>query len=122
MERARLSWNLGRLEQLVGAKLLNDHYGHISKAARVMAAEKVRVAQAVSATGLVKAGVPDAFFFFVRSKWSGKATQERILRHKVLVRDCASFGPRFNDFIRFAVKTPERNDMLIAAFRAEAER
>ncbi len=122
MERARLSWNLGRLEQLVGAKLLNDHYGHISKAARVMAAEKVRVAQAVSATGLVQAGVPDAFFFFERSKWSGKTTQERILRHKVLVRDCASFGPRFHDFIRFAVKTPERNDRLIAAFQAEAER
>jgi len=87
-----------------------------------MATEKSRVAHAVSATGIVKAGVPDAFFFFERSKWSGTVAQERILRHKVLVRDCASFGPRFNDFIRFAVKTPERNDKLIAAFRAEAER
>jgi threonine-phosphate decarboxylase len=122
MEAARLSWNLGRVEQLVGARLLDDHYDHIAKAARMMAKEKSRVAKEVSSTGLVKASVPDAFFFFVPTVTTGKEMQDRILDHRVLVRDCASFGPRFKDFVRFAVKTPERNDMLIDAFRKEAAR
>jgi threonine-phosphate decarboxylase len=122
MEAARLSWNLGRVEQMIGAKLLDDHYDHIAKAARMMAGEKVRVAKEVSATGLVKAGVPDAFFNFVPTTSSGKEMQRRILEHNVLVRDCASFGPRFRDFVRFSVKTPEKNDLLIDAFRKVAAR
>jgi histidinol-phosphate/aromatic aminotransferase/cobyric acid decarboxylase-like protein len=48
--------------------------------------------------------------------------QRRILEHNVLVRDCASFGARFKDFVRFSVKTPEKNEMLIDAFRKVAGR
>lgn len=121
MDSARLSWNLGQLEQHVGARLLTDCYGHISKAAEMMGRERERMAREIASTGLVKVGVPDSFFFFGRcASGSGLHMQESLLKHKVLVRDCASFGQPFQHYVRFSVKVPERNDRLIAAFKAEA--
>ncbi|HSV42414.1 MAG TPA: histidinol-phosphate transaminase [Methanomassiliicoccales archaeon] len=120
MDSARLSWNLGQLEQHVGAKLLSDHYDHIRKAADMMETERVRMAREISRTGLVNVAVPDSFFFFARcGEGTGIDMQDRLLRHKVLVRDCASFGPPFDHYVRFSVKTPERNSKLIEAFQAE---
>ena len=122
MESARLSWNLGQIEQHVGARLLLDRYHHIEKAAKMMAVEKGRMAQEISRTGLVDARLPDSFFFFSRvNGTTGASLQVDLLKHKLLVRDCASFGAPFHNYARFAVKTPERNDALINAFRSLAE-
>ena len=40
MDNARLAWNLGQVEMHVAARLLDDCYGHIETAARLMAEEK----------------------------------------------------------------------------------
>ncbi|OPY32400.1 MAG: Aspartate aminotransferase [Methanomassiliicoccales archaeon PtaU1.Bin124] len=118
MDSARLSWNLGQLEQHVGAKLLTDCYGHISKAAEMMGKERSRMAKEISATGLVNIREPDSFFFFGRCNGrTGLEMQEELLGQNVLVRDCASFGHPFEHYVRFSVKTPERNSSLIEAFR-----
>jgi len=117
MTTAKLSWNLGKIEQHVGARLVRDCQGHISKASEMMASEGPRMAREIAKAGIVEARVPDSFFFFSRCRSSkGADVQARMLEHKVLVRDCASFGGPFDNYIRFAVKTPERNDMLISAF------
>jgi histidinol-phosphate/aromatic aminotransferase/cobyric acid decarboxylase-like protein len=45
---------------------------------------------------------------------------ERLLPRKVQVRDCATFGRPFDKFVRFSVKTPEKNDLLISAMEETA--
>ncbi|MCE5297008.1 MAG: histidinol-phosphate aminotransferase family protein [Euryarchaeota archaeon] len=122
MSSARLSWNLGKIEQHVGARLLRDCQGHVAKAADMMASEGTRMSREIARTGVVEARVPDSFFFFSRCNgMKGSDVQGEMLERKVLVRDCASFGAPFDSYVRFAVKTPERNDMLISAFRSLAE-
>jgi threonine-phosphate decarboxylase len=121
LDMARLSWNLGQLEQHVGAKLLADCYGHISRAADMMKGERERMAKEIGKTGLVRIGVPDSFFFFGRCPGhNGRELQDLLLKQKVLVRDCASFGPPFENYIRFSVKVPEKNSILIDAFQKVA--
>jgi threonine-phosphate decarboxylase len=122
MASARLSWNLGKIEQHVGARLLRDCQAHVVKAAEMMASEGPRMSREIAKTGVVDARTPDAFFFFSKCKdLKGSSVQARMLKQKVLVRDCASFGAPFDDYIRFAVKTPERNDLLISSFKKVAE-
>ncbi|MFA5312419.1 MAG: histidinol-phosphate transaminase [Methanomassiliicoccales archaeon] len=123
MSSARLSWNLGKIEQHVGARLLRDCQGHVAKAAEMMAAEGPRMSREIARTGVVEARTPDSFFFFSRCNGlKGSDVQAAMIERKVLVRDCASFGAPFDGYVRFAVKTPERNDALISAFRSMAER
>jgi threonine-phosphate decarboxylase len=118
MERARLSWNLGAIEQYVGARLLREHQGHVRRAAEMMASERVRIKKAVDGTGLFSPLPDQCFFFFTRvndPKLAAKDVVERLLPRKVLVRDCSTFGRPFERFLRFSVKTPEKNDLLISA-------
>ncbi|QLH74410.1 MAG: histidinol-phosphate aminotransferase family protein [Methanomassiliicoccales archaeon] len=122
MSKARLSWNLGRLEQHVGARLITECQGHVRKAAEMMAKEGPRMAKEINGTGMVEAKTPESFFFFSRCKrLKGAEVQSAMLSQGVLVRDCASFGHPFDRFVRFAVRTPEKNDILISAFRKMAE-
>jgi histidinol-phosphate/aromatic aminotransferase/cobyric acid decarboxylase-like protein len=41
-----------------------------------------------------------------------------MMEQGVLVRDCRSFGPPFESYVRFCVKTPEKDALLLKAFRA----
>jgi threonine-phosphate decarboxylase len=123
MDNARLAWNLGQVEMHVAARLLDDCYGHIERAARLMAEEKPYLIDAIKKTDVVSAVRPDAFFFFnrVNGGLDSKQLKELFLRSNVLVRDCGSFGRPFEKFVRFAIKTHDRNVHLVEAFQRTAE-
>jgi len=123
MDRARLSWNLGVIEQYVGAKLVREHQGHVRKAAEMMASERHRIKRAVDKTGLFSPLPDQCFFFFTRvsnPRLSAVDIVEHLLPRHVLVRDCSTFGRPFDRFVRFSVKTPEKNDLLISAMEETA--
>ena len=124
MDRARLSWNLGVIEQYVGARLLKEHMGHVQRAAEMMARESGRIKKAVDGTGLFSPLSDQAFFFFTRVnnvRLNAVDVMEHLLPRKVLVRDCTTFGRPFDKFVRFSIKTPEKNDMLINAIEETAQ-
>jgi len=124
LDRARLSWNLGVIEQYVGAKLLRDHRHHVLRAAEMMASERGRIKKAVDKTGLLSPLPDQCFFFFARvsnPRLVGEDVVEHLLPRRVLVRDCSTFGRPFDRFVRFSVKTPEKNDMLITAIEETAQ-
>lgn len=124
MDRARLSWNLGVIEQYVGARLLREHMDHVRKAAEMMAGERGRIKKAVDSTNLFSPLTEQSFFFFARvsnPRLSGEDITEYLLPRKVLVRDCSTFGRPFDRFVRFSVKTPEKNDRLIQAMEETSQ-
>jgi histidinol-phosphate/aromatic aminotransferase/cobyric acid decarboxylase-like protein len=58
--------------------------------------------------------------FFLVPVHDGAATRARFLaRHRVLVRDCTSFG--LPDFVRVCAQPADREPRLLAAFREEQE-
>ncbi|MFP4170171.1 MAG: pyridoxal phosphate-dependent aminotransferase [Methanomassiliicoccales archaeon] len=114
MDRARLSWNLGCLEQWVGRGCLIQLYDHVLKAREMMHSERSRMASQLKGLGL-RIPLPDAFFFFVNLAESGvepRGFLDELLSKGIMIRDCSSFG--MEGHVRFAVKTPEKNDMLIS--------
>lgn len=124
MDRARLSWNVGVMEQYVGARLVRDHMDHVRRAANMMAFERQRVKAAIDRTGLFSPLSNESFFFFARvssPRLSGEDIVEHLLPRKVLVRDCSTFGRPFERFVRFSVKTPQKNDLLMQAMDETAQ-
>ena len=64
MEKARLSWNLGGMEQRIAARCVADHYDHVTEARSMIDAEKRVMSHRLLQLGMRSAGIPDGFFFF----------------------------------------------------------
>ncbi|MCL2318074.1 MAG: histidinol-phosphate aminotransferase family protein [Methanomassiliicoccaceae archaeon] len=118
MDKIRMTWNVGQIEQNVASILMKDHIDHVTKAAAVMAKESKRMHSDLKKTGFPIGKVSDSFFYFCSlKKLNIKCSefQKLMLKEKIMVRDCASFGERFDQYVRFSVKDKERNDMFVNA-------
>jgi threonine-phosphate decarboxylase len=121
MDAARLSWNLGTMEQRVATRLMVEEQGHVRRAVEMLVGEKERMRSELSRILGHQVPLPDAYFFFHPlnglSLTSGQF-REAMLRRDVLVRDCSSFGPPCACYSRFCVKTRDKDDEFLAAFRS----
>ena len=121
MEKAKLPWNLGTVEQAVGILLTEFDIDHIRTASHLLDKEKDVMRGALEDIGLRIDSPCDSFFFFVpvdRYGADGAKMTELMLKNGIMVRDCASFGPEFKNYIRFCVKDRERNDRFVEAMAA----
>jgi threonine-phosphate decarboxylase len=119
MNKVRMTWNVGHIEQYVASALIRDHMDHVTKAADMMHREAKRMHRDLNSIGF-KVGMTDSFFFFNSLKSIGMSVNEfkqRMLLEKIMIRDCSSFGPEFSNHIRFCVKDGERNTAFIDAVK-----
>lgn len=116
MEKARMTWNVGSIEQHVATVLLRDHINHVNKAARLMKEESKWIFSELKKVGLPLSRLSDSYFYFTSLqslKTNGKEFQERMIYEGIMIRDCASFGRPFDRFIRFCVKDRQRNSLFV---------
>jgi len=116
MESARLSWNVSCIAQFVASKLVSECYDHVEKAIKIIKLEKRRIFNELLKMNPYVTTYPDAHFFFIRIDGLGINSREFkdiMLKWKILVRDCTSFGHPCEKYTRFSIKTPEKNDKLI---------
>ncbi|MDR1404127.1 MAG: histidinol-phosphate aminotransferase family protein [Candidatus Methanoplasma sp.] len=118
INKVRITWNVGYIEQNAARLLLSEHTDHVSRAASLMAEESRYMHSELEKMGFPVGKISDSFFCFCSLKElgiKGSEFQRRMLRDRIMVRDCASFGRRFEYYIRFSVKDRERNDMFLRA-------
>lgn len=118
MEKVRMSWNVGAIEQHVAKILLRDHMSHVDRAARMMAEEKEWMFNALRDIGFPVCNPSDSFFYFCPTSSLGidaPTFTDRMLDNRILVRDCSSFGRPFDGYVRFCVKDRMRNMAFVQA-------
>jgi Histidinol-phosphate/aromatic aminotransferase and cobyric acid decarboxylase len=118
MEKVRMTWNIGEIEQNVAKILIRDHMDHVHKAAKMMSVESKIMHGALQEVGFPIGAVSDSFFYFCSLRDLGiKAAdlQKIMLKEKIMIRSCSSFGERFDEYVRFSVKDSERNAAFIKA-------
>ena len=121
MDKVRMTWNVGEIEQTVATVLLRDKMDYVDHAAAVMAEESELMNSSLGEIGFPVGAVSDSFFYFNSLEslgMTGAEFNKRMITHGISVRDCASFGDRFTDYIRYSVKDRERNCRFIAAVDA----
>lgn len=119
LNKVRMTWNVGQIEQKVATELIRNRMGHVEKAARLMASEARWMHDRLTDIGL-PIRMTDSYFFFDSVRpvgMDGHQFVERMLKGNIMVRDCASFGERFRDNVRFCVKDRERNERFVEAVR-----
>lgn len=117
MRKVQLPWNLGTVEQAAAIYLAGQR-DYVKKASADLEAETERMTSELSEIGF-PCDPSDTFYRFVSVEdlgLSGKEMQERMLQHRIMVRDCASFG--FPGYIRYCAKDRPRDDAFIAAAKA----
>ncbi len=118
MEKVRMTWNVGQVEQTVANELIATRMHYVDEAARIMAEESKNMNEQLKDLGFPVGDVSDSFFYFCSLKSLGikcSEFQEKMLKHGIMVRDCASFGEPFEWFVRFSVKDKARNDLFVSA-------
>lgn len=118
MDRVRMTWNVGQVEQAVAIALLRDCRDYVDDAASVMAEESENLNSSLKEVGFPSGEVSDSFFYFNSLEPVGMDAAEfksRMLARGIAVRDCSSFGPEFSSYVRYSVKDRERNCRFLAA-------
>ena len=118
MEKVRMTWNVGQIEQTVANVLLRDYLDYVDQAAAVMGEESEIMNSSLNSVGFPAGPVSDSFFYFndISSlDMDCGVFQKKMLSHGIMVRDCSSFGPEFATYIRYSVKDRERNCRFLAA-------
>ena len=118
MEKVRMTWNVGQIEQTVANVLLRDYLDYVDHAAAVMGEESEILNSSLNSIGFPAGPVSDSFFYFNDISpldMDCSVFQKKMLSHGIMVRDCSSFGPEFSSYVRYSVKDRERNCRFLAA-------
>jgi threonine-phosphate decarboxylase len=118
MEKVRMTWNVGQIEQTVANVLLRDHMDYVDMAAMVMAEESEIMNSSLEEVGFPVGEVSDSFFYFNSLRPIGMSCadfKKQMLSRGIMVRDCSSFGEEFAPYVRYSVKDRDRNCRFIAA-------
>ncbi|MBS1252234.1 MAG: Histidinol-phosphate aminotransferase [Anaerolineales bacterium] len=108
----RPPWNVNAMAQAAGVAALSDEV-HLQRSLSRLVEDKAALVTGLSELGL--ASLPSAVHFFLIDVGDGAAFRRKLLRHGILVRDCASFG--LPAYVRIAARRPEENQRLLAAIR-----
>jgi len=117
LDKFKVTWSVNTLAQVAGVAALKDtEYLDATK-------HLVRKERAYLSEALPRAGVfttpPQANFLLgeLRGRLTAPELKRRLLRHRILVRDCSRFRGLGSHFVRFAVRTRRDNLALLRALK-----
>ncbi|MCY4653749.1 MAG: histidinol-phosphate transaminase [Dehalococcoidia bacterium] len=111
VKRFQYSWSVNTAAQAAGIAALSDTE-HIEKGRKAVQSGKRFLSDAVTALGLEC--LPSAAnFLLIRVGWASELRLDLLNRHKICVRDCASFG--LPEYIRVGIRNMEDNRKLAQA-------
>ena len=112
MKRLQPTWTVNALAQAAGVAAL-ECQEHVERGRDVIARGKRYLMRDLAALGLKP--LPSPANFFLVEVGDAATLRERLLRHRVLVRNCASFGlPRY---IRVSVRAEADCAILVRALK-----
>jgi histidinol-phosphate/aromatic aminotransferase/cobyric acid decarboxylase-like protein len=112
LAQARPPWSVNAMAQAAGVAALADEE-HLRWSMGELARAKEALVAGLRGLGLRP--LPSAVQFFLIRVGDGAAFRRALLRWKVQVRDCASFG--LPSYVRIATRRPEENALLLEAIR-----
>ena len=125
MNKVRMTWNVGIVEQTVGEELISNHMDYVGDASKVLREESQYVFSRLKGIGFPVSAPADSFFYFcdlTSIGFDSKTFTAKMLEQGIMVRDCNSFGQEYSGCVRFCVKDREHDDRFVAAVKKVMER
>ncbi|MFX1521759.1 MAG: pyridoxal phosphate-dependent aminotransferase [Promethearchaeota archaeon] len=117
MNRAKLEWNVNYLAQISAIAALKD-VSYLEKTKELFYKQKRYLIENLAKIRGLKTELPDANYFFVdvsKTGLTGTQLEKELRKFGILVRNCLSFKPLGDNYIRIGIRTENENKHLLEA-------
>lgn len=115
----RIPWSVNSLAQKAGLAAIRSS-SHLPRSRRIIERETEFLKSKISDIPGLECHDTATNFILVRTRQDSTRLQKRLLRHKVLIRDCRNFPGLDNHYVRIAVRSRRDNLRLVRALEAVA--
>lgn len=117
LNNIKIPWNVSGIAQKAASAALCYH-DYLDKTSKIILKEKKNLKNSISKIDGFTCYNTDSNFILIKTKIKSNILQKKLLRKKILIRDCNSFRGLNNNYIRIAIKTAKENKKLIKALEA----
>ncbi|HSF28834.1 MAG TPA: histidinol-phosphate transaminase [Nitrosopumilaceae archaeon] len=114
LTRIKIPWNVNALAQKAAIAALSSK-SHLYKTRKLIKSELTFLTSSISKIKNFSCYPSSTNFILLESKINSKTIQKKLIKKKLLVRDCSTFHGLNNKFIRIAVRTHKENVKLVKA-------
>ena len=119
LSRSKVTWSVNTLAQVAGVAALSDEK-YLNETKQLIRKERAYLKESLRKMD-VFVTPPKANFMLVnfQGRITGAELKQRLLAHRILIRDCSTFRGLDSRFVRFAVRTRQDNNTLLQVLRVE---
>jgi len=114
LQKIKIPWSVNSLAQTAASIALKNK-SHIQKSNYVIKKELNYLTNIISKLYGFNCYQSSTNFILIKTKHNSTKLQQKLLRHKILIRDCKNFRGLDNHHIRIAVKSHKDNLKLVRA-------
>lgn len=116
LTRINIPWNVNALAQKAAIAALSSK-SHLVKTRKLIKRELTFLTSSISKIKNFSCYPSSTNFILLESKINSKTVQKKLIKKKLLVRDCSTFRGLDNKFIRIAVRKHKENVKLVKALK-----
>ena len=117
LNKIKVPWSINSLAQIAAIIALQDK-NHLVKSNLIIKKEYEFLLSKLSNIDGIEMTDSSTNFILLKTKHDATDLQKKLLKHKILVRNCKNFRGLDNHFIRIAIKSHKDNIKLIKALEA----
>ena len=119
LNKFKVTWSVNTLAQAAGVAALSDAK-YLDETKHLIRKERAYLQESLPEIG-VSITPPKANFMLanLQGRMTAPELKQRLLTHRILIRDCSAFRGLNSRFVRFAVRTRKDNLALLRALREE---
>lgn len=114
LTRIKIPWNVNALAQKAASTALSSK-SHLYKTRKLIKIELAFLTSSISKIRNFSCYPSSTNFILLESKIDSKTIQKKLIKKKLLIRNCSTFRGLNNKFIRVAVRTHKENVKLVKA-------
>ena len=114
LQKIKIPWSVNSLAQ-VAAKAALKNKSYLTKSKLVIKNELIYLENKISQLDGFQCNESSTNFILIKTKYDSTKLQQKLLKHKILIRDCKNFRGLDNHYFRIAVKSHKDNVKLVKA-------
>ena len=114
LQKLKIPWSVNALAQEAGLIAIKNK-NHLTKSKSIIKKESIFLKKKISNIRGFECHASSTNFILIKTKQNSTKLQKKLLKHKILIRDCKSFRGLNNHYIRIAIKSHKDNLKLIKA-------
>ena len=114
LQNIKIPWSVNSLAQDAASAVIKNT-SHLKKTNLIIKKELKYLQNAISNIDGFECNYSSTNFILIKTKYDSTKLQTKLLKNKILVRDCKNFRGLNNHYIRIAVKSHKNNMKLVRA-------